>query len=59
LRQCMVFLDAFTFGRPEIFIGMAQTKVDPEKGVLKDEPTRDVIKQQLAGFAKFIVKMSA
>jgi chromate reductase, NAD(P)H dehydrogenase (quinone) len=59
LRQCMVFLDAFTFGRPEIFIGMAQTKVDPEKGVLKDEPTRDVIKQQLTGFAKFIVKMSA
>jgi chromate reductase, NAD(P)H dehydrogenase (quinone) len=58
LRQCLIFLDAFTFGRPEIFIGMAQTKVDAEKGVLKDEPTRDIIKQQLAGFAKFIVKMS-
>jgi len=59
LRQCMVFLDAFTFGRPEIFIGMAQTKVDPEKGVLTDEATRNIIKQQLEGFAKFIVKISA
>jgi chromate reductase len=59
LRQCLIFLDAFTFGRPEIFIGMAQTKVDPEKGVLKDEPTRTIIKQQLEGFAKFIVKMSS
>ena len=59
LRQCMIFLDAFTFGKPEIFIGMAQNKVDAEKGVLSDEPTRNIIKQQLAGFAKFIVKMSA
>jgi chromate reductase len=49
LRQCLIFLDAFTFGRPEIFIGMAQTK---------DEPTRTIIKQQLEGFAKFIVKVS-
>jgi chromate reductase, NAD(P)H dehydrogenase (quinone) len=59
LRQCLIFLDAFTFGRPEIFIGMAQNKVDAEKGVLKDEPTRAIVKQQLEGFAKFIVKMSA
>lgn len=58
LRQCMIFLDAFTFGKPEIFIGMAQNKVDAEKGVLTDEPTRNIIKQQLAGFAKWIVKMS-
>ena len=59
LRQCLIFLDAFAFGKPEIFIGMAQTKVDPDKGVLKDEPTRTIIKQQLEGFAKFIVKMSS
>jgi len=59
LRQCLIFLDAFTFGRPEIFIGTVQTKVDPEKGVITDEPTRTIIKQQLEGFAKFIVKMSS
>jgi chromate reductase, NAD(P)H dehydrogenase (quinone) len=58
LRQCLIFLDAFTFGRPEIFIGQVQNKVDADKGVLKDEPTRAIIKQQLEGFAKFIVKMS-
>jgi len=58
LRQCMVFLDAFTFGRPEIFIGGAQNKVDAAKGVLTDQPSLDIIKQQLAGFAKFIVRVS-
>src|SRR5215469_5253798 len=58
LRQSLIFLDAFTYGRPEIFIGTAQNKVDAEKGVLKDEPTRDIIKQQLEGFAKFIVRVS-
>ena len=58
LRQSMIFLDAFTFGRPEIFIGSAQTKVDAAKGVLTDQPTLDIIKQQLAGFAKFIVRVS-
>jgi chromate reductase len=58
LRQCMVFLDAFTFGRPEIFIGSVQNKVDAAKGVLTDQPTLDIIKQQLAGFAKFIARAS-
>jgi len=59
LRQCLIFLDAVTFGRPEIFIGQVQNKVDAAKGVLTDEPTRTIIKQQLEGFAKFIVKASA
>ena len=58
LRQCMIFLDAFTFGKPEIFIGSAQNKTDAAKGVLTDQPTLDIIKQQLAGFAKFIVRVS-
>lgn len=53
LRQMLVFLDALTFNKPEIFVGGAQNKLDPEKG-LTDEPTRDIIKQQLAAFGKFI-----
>ena len=57
LRQMMVFLDAFTFNKPEIFIGGVQNRVDAEKGELTDGPTRDIIKQQLAGFAKFIVRI--
>jgi len=56
LRQAMVFLNAFTFNTPEIFVGSAQTKFS-ESGELKDEPTRDFIKKQLEGFAKLIERV--
>ncbi|MGE0751722.1 MAG: NADPH-dependent FMN reductase [Variibacter sp.] len=56
LRQSMVFLDALVFNRPEIFIGTAQNKVN-DKGELTDQTTRDFIKQQLEGFAKFITRV--
>jgi chromate reductase, NAD(P)H dehydrogenase (quinone) len=55
LRTAMVFLDAVVLNRPEIFVGMAQTKFD-DKLELKDQPTIDFVKQQLAGFAGFIRK---
>ena len=58
LRQCLIFNDAFTLNKPEIFVGGVKAKVDEAKGVLTDEPTREIIKQQLAGFAKFIVRVS-
>ncbi len=58
MRQAMVFLNAFTFNTPEIFVGMAQTKFD-ESGALKDEATRDFIKKQLEGFAKLIERVKA
>lgn len=56
LRQAMVFLNAFTFNTPEIFVGTAQNKFG-ENGELKDEPTRDFIKKQLEGFAKLIERV--
>jgi chromate reductase len=56
-RQVMVFLEALVFTRPEIFVGAAHTKID-DKGELKDQPTIDFLKQQLAGFDKFIRKVS-
>jgi chromate reductase len=59
LRQMLVFLEAFQFNRPEIFVGSVQNKVDADKGVLTDQPTIDIIKQQLAGFAKFIERVRA
>jgi chromate reductase len=59
IRQMLIFLDAFTFNRPEIFIGGVKGKVDEAKGELTDEPTREIIKQQLAGFAKFIDRVKA
>ena len=58
LRQMMVFLDAMVFNRPEIFINSAKGKFDEEKGELTDQPSRDIIKQQLESFAKFIARVS-
>ena len=45
------------FLRPEVFVGMAQTKFD-DKLELKDQPTIDFVKQQLAAFEKYIRKIS-
>ncbi len=57
LRQILVFLDAFTFGRPEIFVTFAPSKIDEKAGKLKDEPTREIIGRQLAAFGKFIERL--
>jgi chromate reductase len=54
MRRAMVFLDAFTLNKPEIFIGNCAGKFDEKTGELKDEPTRGFIKQQLAAFASYI-----
>ncbi len=55
LRRCMIFLDALTMNKPEVFIGTAQQRFDDKTGQLKDEQVIGFIKQQLAAFAKFIV----
>ena len=54
LRKSMVFLDALVLNKPEIFIAGANAKFDEKTGELKDEPTRNFLKQQLVAFAKFI-----
>ena len=56
MRTMLVFLNAFTFNTPEIFVGLAQNKFD-DKGELKDEATKEFIKRQLAGFAKFVERL--
>jgi chromate reductase len=58
MRTMLVFLGAFTFNTPEIFVGTAQNKFD-DKGELKDETTKDFIKKQLEGFAKFVERVKA
>ncbi len=58
-RMSMTFLKAFTFGTPEIFVGNAASKFDKDTLELTDQPTRDIIRQQLAAFAKFIVRVRA
>jgi chromate reductase len=58
-RMSMTFLNAFIFGTPEVFVGSAQNKFDKETLTLTDQATTDVIKTQLAAFAKFIKRMKA
>ncbi len=53
----MVFLEAFVFTRPEVFVTFAPQKIDEKAGKLKDEPTREIIKHQLALFAAFIARV--
>ena len=50
----MVFLDALTLNKPEIFIGSCASKFDSATGELKDDTTRNFLKQQLDAFATFI-----
>jgi chromate reductase len=46
LRQVLVYLNAFTVNRPEVFIGSAQTKFNAE-GSLVDESTSKFIAELL------------
>jgi len=57
LRQAMVFLNAYTFNTPEIFVGSAHTKFN-DKMEFTDEAGIKFIKQQLAGFEAMIRKLT-
>jgi chromate reductase, NAD(P)H dehydrogenase (quinone) len=54
LRRCMIFCDAMTMNKPEIFIGSVSQRIDEKTGQIRDEQTIGFIKQQLAAFANFI-----
>jgi len=56
LRRCMIFLDALTMNKPEIFIGNVSQKIDEKTGQIRDEQAVGFIKTQLAAFAKFIAQ---
>jgi len=57
LRQSLTSIDAVLFGRPEVIVAFAGQKFD-DKLELKDQPTIDLVKQQLAGFEKLIRKVT-
>jgi chromate reductase, NAD(P)H dehydrogenase (quinone) len=59
LRQSLMSIEALLFGRPEVFVTFVQQKFDEKTLELKDQPTIDLIKQQLAGFEAFIRQVSA
>jgi chromate reductase, NAD(P)H dehydrogenase (quinone) len=52
MRMVLQGVDANLFGKPEVIVNMAASKF--ADGVLKDQGAQDLIKQQLAAFAKFI-----
>ena len=55
LRMALQAIDAQLFGKPEVIVNMAASKfVD---GKLTDQGAIDLIKQQLAAFAKFIERV--
>jgi chromate reductase, NAD(P)H dehydrogenase (quinone) len=56
LRMALTAIGAQMFGKPEVFVNFAAKKMD-DKGELNDQPVKDVIKLQLAGFAKFIARV--
>ena len=59
MRKSMVFLDALTLNKPEIFVGNCAQRIDDKTGQITDATTKDLIKQQLAAFAKFIAAHGA
>ena len=58
LRQSLTSIDALIFGKPEIFVSFSAKKFDEKTLELTDQPTIDIVKQQLAGFEKFIRRMN-
>jgi chromate reductase len=54
LRRSMVFLDALTLNKPEIFIGNCAQRLDAQSGQITDAQTRELLQKQLAAFAAFI-----
>jgi chromate reductase len=55
LRMSLQAVDAQLFGKPEVIVNMAASKF--ADGQLKDQTALDLIKQQLAAFAKFIERV--
>jgi chromate reductase len=58
LRQCLTSIDAFLYGKPEVLVTFSAKKFDDKTLALTDQPTIDIIKQQLAGFERFIRRLN-
>lgn len=58
LRQSLTSLDALLFGRPEILVTFSPKKFDEKTLELTDQPTLDIVTQQLAAFERFIRRVN-
>jgi chromate reductase len=45
-------------GKPEVFVNFSAKKFDEKTLELTDQPTIDMVKQQLAGFEKFVRRLN-
>lgn len=59
LRKVLLFLDAMTMIKPEVFIGMAQTKFDAATRECTDEATRKFVGAQMGTFVAWIGRVRA
>jgi chromate reductase len=57
LRQSLASIDALVFVKPEVTLTFAKEKFDDNTLELKDQPSIDLVKQQLAEFAKFVRRL--
>ena len=58
LRKILVYMNTFTVNKPEVFIGMAQTKFDAQ-GNLVDETTAKFIADLLVSLQKLAQRLGA
>ena len=58
LRKTMLFMNAMTLAKPEVFIGMAGTKFD-DQGTCTDEATRKFVAAQMTALEKWIRSVKA
>ncbi|ADU37997.1 NADPH-dependent FMN reductase [Variovorax paradoxus] len=58
LRKILLFLDALVLTKPEIFIGHASSKFDPQ-GRCTDATTRDFVTAQMTAFQQWCIETRA
>jgi chromate reductase len=54
LRMALESIEAQMFLKPEVFVNFASKKIDEKTLELTDQSVKDIIKQQLAAFDKFV-----
>jgi chromate reductase len=54
LRKILLYLNAMVLSKPEVFIGMAQSKFDVASGRCTDEGTRKFVTDQMAALENWI-----
>jgi chromate reductase len=58
LRTILTGIEAHMYGKPEILINFAVKKFDEKTLALTDQPSIDLVTQQLAGFANYIRRLN-